>query len=216
MDSLLGLVSILLLGALICIPVGFIKPDLFHSWFRRKLSRLQTGLSFVGISFVLLVAGVVVSHFTPSTSSSVVQTASAPTPTKSMEPTPTPNDPCAAYVGTDQYASCMDLEDARQKGAALEHPLKATVTFDSLYLYVTNTENNEWKDCTATLDDTNPEGDNFQSDIFTLKPGESQTISWGNFSNLESQRFNYFQTKPQFVDLDCTVGGQEHRSLFNL
>lgn len=142
--------------------------------------------------------------------------------------TPTPKDPCADYVGTSQMGDCMKLQDAMDKGQALQHPLKASVTFDNSAVYITNNEQVEWDQCTATLDEQDPSADNYQSDGFSLNAGQTQTIRWMDFTNAESTRFDYFQTKPQTVTLDCQVGGQtdpktgafsggaEHRSIFNL
>ncbi len=142
-------------------------------------------------------------------------------------PVPT-KDPCEQYLGTPQMVDCMKMQDALEKGNATRYPLKAKLSFNSTALYITNTETQEWDQCTATVNETDPQADNFQSDGFLVKPGQTVSVGWGNFANAEQVRFNSFQTKPQTIDLDCQVGGttdpktgaysggQEHRSIFNL
>ncbi len=152
----------------------------------------------------------------------------SPTDKQKTTVTPTSKDPCSAYYGTSQLGDCMKLQNAMDKGAALDHPLSAKVSYDSTGLYITNTENTEWDQCTATINETDPSGDNFQSDGFVIGAGQRATVKWADIVNRENQRFIYVQTKPYSLDLDCKVGGQtdknsgaftgaeEHRSLFNL
>ncbi|HEV2339440.1 MAG TPA: hypothetical protein VGT05_01590 [Patescibacteria group bacterium] len=172
---------------------------------------------FFGIKFML-------SLF--STSPATTDT-TTPASTTNGSPTPT-TDPCAQYLGTPQMVDCMKSQDALEKGQATRYPLKAKVTFDNTALYITNQETTEWDQCNAVVNETDPQGDNFQSDGFVVNAGQTESIGWGNFANAEQQRFNNYQTKPATITLDCVVGGttdpktgafsggQEHRSTFNL
>lgn len=144
------------------------------------------------------------------------------------KPTPTPTDPCWQYYGTDKAQFCIQLENAQREGDALSHPLDGTVTFDNSGVYITNNEKGLWAQCTATLDELDPSADNFESDGFVIEAGATEHLGWGTFTNNESERFNYFQIKPNTLAVDCMVGGttdpktkaytggQEHRSNFNL
>ncbi|HWY80060.1 MAG TPA: hypothetical protein VNW29_06920 [Candidatus Sulfotelmatobacter sp.] len=170
---------------------------------------------YVGIGvFVLVVATL------NANSKSSITNNSTPTSqeqTQSISNTPTlPKDPCRQYMGTQMYVDCENVGDAMNKGQLLKYPLKAKVTFDSTALYITNEDTQKWEGCGATVNEQNPEGDNFTSDGFDINPGQTESIGWGNFANAEQARFNYFQKKPQTIDLECAVGNQNHRSLFTL
>src|SRR5262249_12533484 len=82
---------------------------------------------------------------------------------------------------------------------------------DNYAVYITNNESKDWYFCTAALDNIDPSADNYQSDSFAITPGQTKTIPWSDMTNKESIRFNYYQIKPNSLDLICTVGGKRSR-----
>lgn len=216
----------------LCFPIG-----LFLMWTKTNWNKkVKWGITgFLG--FALLMTGIS-NAINPDTSTntepqqkSEISAVPTQTPTQKVimqKTTPTPSDPCTPYYGTSQLGDCMKLQNAMNKGAALDHPLKANVTYDSNAVYITNTENVEWDQCTATVNESDPSADNFQLDGFVVNAGQTVTIRWADVVNNENTRFDYSQTKPYSIDLDCIVGGQtdkntgafsggeHHRSMFNL
>jgi len=193
---------------------------LFTPLIKEKSKRKKTVfvlLSVAVLSFILF-------GITDASKMSTEQNAKAVSPTIET-PKPTSSDPCEGLSGNHMH-ECIQMQNAILKGQELQNPLKATITHDSYAVYVKNTEATEWDQCLISLDDENPDKDYFTSDGFIVKPGQTETVPWSSFANFENVRFNYFQTKPTSLDLECVVGGQTdpktnaftggktHRSIF--
>jgi hypothetical protein len=221
---------ILFFASLFTLTLGLAKPNLF----KRENGQPVTRNELTAICGVLMFIFFILAVATSSTKSqgNTDQNNASQQPTAiikaTSKATPTPTDPCHDYVGT-QYSNCMELQEAAKRGEALSHPLKATITHDDYAVYIKNNETTEWDQCTLIVNeaDTVKSGDNFQPDGFVVETGQTVTIRWANFTNAESQRFDYVHVKPNSLDLDCIVGGhtnkngafsggQEHRSTFNL
>src|SRR2546430_11810729 len=106
-------------------------------------------------------------------------------------------------------AYCLQMQAAMKKGDALQHPLKANVTYNNSAIFVTNQESVEWDSCYLEVNGITTSTDKFSSNDFAVSAGKTVTISWSDIANDEGQRFNYFQTKPYLIDLDCSVNNQE-------
>ncbi len=213
---------------MITLLLGLGKPDIF----KKKNGQIATWKEIASVCGVFLVIFFILAV---STSKSGNQNNdnqnnySQSTQPTGEAVTPPSTDPCRDYMGTDKYGFCMDMQEAAKKAEALNHPLNAIVTHNDYAVYVTNNETTEWDQCILTVNeaDTSASGDNFESDGFVVKVGQIATIRWANFTNAESQRFDYAHIKPYSLDLDCVVGGhtdktgafsegQHHRSMFNL
>lgn len=137
--------------------------------------------------------------------------------TSPIDDTPTPIDPCKQYAGTDQFVPCNQLKSSMEKGLELKHPLKAKITYNNYSISITNTENVEWTGCTAELNNIiNPSTDTFGANVEDLSPGQTATIRWMDMVNFDNQKYNYYQTKPSSIDLECSVNKELHRSIFTL
>jgi hypothetical protein len=170
---------------------------------------------YIGIGLFIIVVALLDSNAKSSVANNPTTTPQEQA--QSVSDTPSiSQDPCRQYMGSQMYVDCENVGDAMNKGQMLKYPLKAKVTFDSTALYITNEDTQKWEGCGATVNEKDAEGDNFTSDGFDINPGQTESIGWSNFANAEQARFNYFQTKPQTIDLECAVGSQNHRSLFDL
>jgi len=90
---------------------------------------------------------------------------------------------------------------------------KSSETENAFNLYVTNNNNFTWTECSATIEDTDSQGnsDNYYSDNFDLQPGHTERIGWGDFLKADGTRYNYFAKEPQEIELDCTVNHLDYR-----
>lgn len=204
----------------------------FWIWKQNLLLPIKLGLLFVLWVFVL--AAVAATHDSKSGND-----AATPTPaiTANSSSTTIPSitkeasgsagsDDCSTAGTQEKIKACNEMKFAQTEGIALQHPLKANVKFDSHAVYITNLENTEWDVCGAIPNETISIED-FVSDGFIIKPGQTVMVPWSNMANDKDQRFNYFTTKPSSVSLECTVGGHTdpngafsggelHKSIFNL
>ncbi len=132
----------------------------------------------------------------------------------SNNPTPTSTDPCHEYQGTDQWQSCNKLNYALKHGQ--EPALNATVRFGSTYLSITNNDNIEWDACNAYIpNETDPNA--YVNDTgIVVSPHQTGTIAWSDLTLNDGTRFDYYSTKPESVEIDCSVGANHdsHHSLF--
>ena len=224
-----NLFGLLILASLVCVLVSLIKPSLFRflPW---KASRIKTVMTFVGCALLFFVLFGATYPSEPNTTPKAPVSPSLQNPSPTITstvtsaptaPTPTP-EPCADQIGTKNYAPC---EVTLQTQDELSRPLNVTVRADNRAVYVTNPSSTELAQCTVVVG-TDPTADNYVSDGFVVKAGQTVDVGWGNMANEENERFNYYTTKPDSVSIACTVGGTTnkdgsytgggtHRSNFN-
>lgn len=229
-ESLAFIVFLLMFCSIICLVIGVFNPLALVGLFQRKFSKKQASIIFGGTALGLFVVFcVLVVNSTPTNKPSTTAKATPqikPTNIVSKtqqkensapaKKTPTPTtDPCENQIGTKFYATCVTSLETKNE---LSHPLKAKISHDAQALYITNTESTNWVECEVFVNDSDPQADNFGTSGFGFKilAGQTATISWASLVNNENQRFNYYQTQPSLIDLDCSVNGEIHRSRFNL
>ncbi len=241
MDWIVLLLFLLSIASFILFLVGLINPALSlkflkhippENYTRGKVTKYYMGsaiflfiLFVVGVEKTKVKTGSAKIEITPTVaiqaSPTIKQPTETPIPTVSnITPTenpltPKPTEDCSKYSGSDR-TFCFQFQQAQEEGEALKHPLKAKIRYDNYGIYITNTENSEWKQCTVIPDYLDNAADNYVSDEFVVNPGQTTTVSWANLANNENVRFNYYQIKPYSINLDCTVNEETHRSIFSL
>ena len=172
-----------------------------------KLIFLRSILIFL-FGFIIAVA-----TYTPNAETKDTETQLSPTPTQiqakktskgTEKPTPEPTEDCSQSVNPQM---CIRMEINR------EPKLNATTQLTNAGLVVTNNDSADWRLCDVTIGSAENIDTAYEVSGWDIGFPAHQvtTIPWGNFTQDNGNRFNYYEREPQDIELDCSVNKeQEH------
>lgn len=217
---MVNLFGFLFLISIILFILGIINPQWVPLFIKGQKTRKRATI-FYGIAiivFFILIGITAPSSQTVNKNTSTVSSTEGvkkPSPTKPSDtPTPTSTDPCHEYQGTDKWQECNQLNIATSLGA--EPKLDATVRFENTYLSITNNTDIEWDGCIAYIPNYLDKDPYYNTTGIVIKPHQTGEIAWADLTRDSGERFNYYTTKPQSIQLICNLKttGKEANKIF--
>ena len=212
------LVFLLMIGSFFSIIVSLAVPSAFKKLFKKNLGRKKTTLLFTGITFALFVILVILAANGSNSATEqdnakvTVKPTSVPNITQQKKsttqgtknPTPVPTEDCSQSVNPQM---CIRMEINR------EPKLEATTQLTNAGLVITNNGDVDWRLCDITIGSAENLDTAFEVsgwDIAFLAH-QTTTVPWSDFAQDNGNRFNYYTTQPNDIELDCSVNHeQEH------
>lgn len=190
-------------GATIALLIFLFPVGLFTMW---KYMKWNNAIKWV-------ITGVLILFILPKNNSETNSTTSKPVPTKAEvqevkrkaeKPTPVPTEDCSQSVNPQM---CIRMEINR------EPKLDATTQLTNAGLVVTNNGDIDWRLCTVTIGSAINDNTAYEVSGWDIKfpAHQTTTVPWGDFTQDNGNRFNYYTTQPNDIELDCSVNSeQEH------
>ncbi len=124
------------------------------------------------------------------------------------KPTPEPTEDCSQSANSDM---CIRMEINR------EPKLNATTGFSNAGLVVTNNDSIDWRLCTVTIGSSENINTAYEVSGWDIRfpANQTTTVPWSDFTQNDGNRFNYYTTKPNDIELDCSVNHQQEHLRIN-
>lgn len=231
--------ALLVFISLLILVSGLIFPRIFVPILKTQPSRKKIAAFFslsVVVNFVLFGLTVPSKNkeqsaipitITPA-SQLIISPTSLPSPTtvsptESVSPTilptslvtksdvPSPNPTSTNWI---ENPLCDNTKEYTSLDSCLrdKYPLNAKVKKDALALYITNPEKVSWTSCRVWLDDGSYGMNLFDS--FDISAGSTTRVTWGRLTDDNGNRFNYYKTQPEQIDISCAVNHERHQSQY--